>query len=151
VIKKEKEQYFSTFDIVKLLKIKRERLKNWIEQGFVKPYKQIETGPGKKSLFDIWHLYNVKLFEYLVDHGISRKEAAKWSQSRSPEMLKDLKGMRMEKPDFLIFKRKNGTITQVYYDYDVSNLRVDVTDDFDDIFILNFAKIRHQVDSAVKE
>jgi hypothetical protein len=142
-------KYFTTFDLLKILGIKRERLKHWIEEGYIKAYLQEETPNGNKSYFDIWHVYNIKLFMYLLEGGLSRQEAAKWSQANSPEMIKDLKGTRQFKPDFLIFKKKGGEIIEATYEYDRNEIHVRLDEDFDDIRIIDFRKIVDTVDRSV--
>lgn len=142
-------EYFTTFDVLKLLDLKRERLKHWIEEGYVRPYFQEETPNGSKSYFDVWHVYNIKLFMYLLEGGLSRQEAAKWSQANSPERIKDYKGMRQYKPDYLKFKRKDGKIIEATYAYDTNEIRVPLNEDFDDIIIIDFRKIIDAVDKAV--
>lgn len=76
---KDRHRLFTTFEIVKSLKIKRERLRKWLENGYIVP-KIHADGHGTKNLFTIWELYQIELFRYLVDHGFSRGEAAMYSQ-----------------------------------------------------------------------
>lgn len=66
---------FTTFDVERILEIKRTRLQEWINRGFVVPFKKAD-GKGDKTIFTHWDLYMVKLFEYLVNRGFSRVEAS---------------------------------------------------------------------------
>lgn len=65
---------YTTTDVAKL-GIKRERLKEWIAAKYISP-SQTASGPGTKNLFSLGDLYLLKLFQYLVERGFSRREAA---------------------------------------------------------------------------
>lgn len=69
------KEAFTTTDIA-LLGIKRERLKEWMLRGFVKPSIESATGAGTKNLFSLWDLYTIQLFQYLVECGFSREDSA---------------------------------------------------------------------------
>ena len=71
-----KNKTFTTTDIAERLNIKRERIKNWISEGFVRPSIKQGSGPGTKHVFSLWDLYMIKLFEYLLKRGFSRSEAS---------------------------------------------------------------------------
>lgn len=70
---------FTIFDIVKLLKIKRSSLKQWIERGFIRPSIQEADGKGTKNLFSVDDLYKIVLFEKLHFFGLAQKIAAKYA------------------------------------------------------------------------
>jgi hypothetical protein len=70
------KEVFTTFDIRENLGIKIDRLKDWMNRGFISPSIQKATGQGTKNLFSRWDLYSIKLFQYLIDRGFSRKDAA---------------------------------------------------------------------------
>jgi hypothetical protein len=62
---------FTTSDITRL-GVKRERLKDWLERGFIEPSIQKADGQGTKNYFSILDLYAIMLFETLTRHGFSR-------------------------------------------------------------------------------
>jgi len=66
---------FSTLDIVKTLGIPRERLRDWINKGFVRPTVPAE-GQGTKAMFTRGDVYGVKLFHILIQSGLRRENAA---------------------------------------------------------------------------
>ena len=66
---------FSTLDIVKKLNIPRERLRDWMSRGFVKPSQQAQ-GQGTKALFTRFDVHLVGIFRDLVDFGYKRSLAA---------------------------------------------------------------------------
>ena len=66
---------FSTFDIAKHLGIPRERLKDWMNQGFVRASIPAQ-GQGTRAVFTRVDVYSVQLFQTLINHGYQRKVAA---------------------------------------------------------------------------
>lgn len=67
---------FTTFDISKALGIPIDRLRQWIDLGFVNPSIQSARGRGTKALFSRRDLYTICLFRDLVDRGFRREPAA---------------------------------------------------------------------------
>ena len=66
---------FSTFDIVKLLGINREKLRDWMDRGYVNPSIPAE-GQGTRAVFVREDIYNICLFVELLKIGFKRKFAA---------------------------------------------------------------------------
>jgi len=67
---------FSTLDIVKALDIPRERLRDWMNKGFVKPTTPAE-GQGTKAIFTRGDVYCVALFQRLLEVGFKREDASR--------------------------------------------------------------------------
>lgn len=84
---------FSTFDIMKALSMKRDKLRAWMRDGFIKP-KYPAEGQGTKAVFTRWDVYGVALFNDLIDHGYKRKKIADYihnfirceEKSKNPEV-----------------------------------------------------------------
>lgn len=90
------KKHFSTFDIVKALRIPRNRLKEWLIHGFVQA-DQAASGAGTKALFTVLDCYAIALFKDLLDRaGINRNRAAH-IVTRTMERYKHL---RKVYPDF---------------------------------------------------
>jgi len=143
-------EYFSTFEAIKIIGIKRERLKDWLERGFLKPTRLEEIGPGLKAYFDRWGLYMIRLFHYLVEHGISRREASRWIF----EMSKDNSGghplgkLMQRNFGYVLVQRKGGEVVDLrFITGSLSGLRI--SEDFDDAFIINFGNVRKDVDEGI--
>ena len=66
---------FTTSDIGKALGIPRERLKDWMNLGYVRPKIPAE-GAGTKAIFSIQDLYKICLFQHLLNHGFRRDHAS---------------------------------------------------------------------------
>jgi hypothetical protein len=67
---------YTTFQIVKALNIPRERLKDWMEKGFVKPSLQQARGKGTKALFSLLDVYALALFKHLIEECHFTRDAA---------------------------------------------------------------------------
>lgn len=67
---------YTTFQIIKALKIPRERLKDWMEKGFVKPSLQQARGKGTKALFSLLDVYSLALFKHLIEACYFSRDAA---------------------------------------------------------------------------
>jgi hypothetical protein len=68
---------FSTFEVMKILNIKRERLREWMNNDFISPT-QPAFGVGTKALFNLLDVYKVGVFKKLVEAGINRRKASAW-------------------------------------------------------------------------
>ncbi|MBC8179712.1 MerR family transcriptional regulator [candidate division KSB1 bacterium] len=159
------KDYTST-DIAKL-GIKRERLKEWMARGFIKP-RVPAKGPGTKNLFSLSDLYLIKLFEYLVGRGFSRENANvivegylqavneifQKGDRRPTKYIALISATHDEGGSFL-------TLLDLDYSGDIikfsskvkltsANSETVTTVDMDDAIIINFEKIREQVNSALK-
>lgn len=71
---------YTTFQIIKALNIPRERLKDWMEKGFVKPSLQQARGKGTKAFFSLLDVYSLALFKHLIEEcHISRDAGCQFS------------------------------------------------------------------------
>ena len=88
---------FSTFDVMRILDIPRERLQDWIARGFIEPSGGKAVGRGTKNIFTLWDLCGIVLFQGLVDSGTPRKLAAdyyrKWKLNHTDISESDLDAM----------------------------------------------------------
>ena len=69
------EDLYSTLDVVKALNIPRERLRDWMIRGFIKPSLP-STRKGTISIFTKDDILKVALFHKLLNYGLKRKVAA---------------------------------------------------------------------------
>jgi hypothetical protein len=100
---------FSTFDIVKALGIPRERLKDWMNNGFVKPTVPAE-GQGTKAIFTRVDLYLTELFRDLLNKGFKRDRAADFTRKISERLKWKKEGLEegAERLAVIIFKYVHG-------------------------------------------
>jgi hypothetical protein len=71
---------YSTFDIAKILEVKRSSLQQWMDHGFISPSIIKAEGRGTKSIFSIEDLYKIEIFRALYSSGLSQKYASQISQ-----------------------------------------------------------------------
>lgn len=79
---------FSTLDIVKALSIPRERLRDWMNNGFVVPTTRSE-GQGTKAIFTRDDIYLVALFVDLRKKGFKRDGASDLIRKTSEVLRKN--------------------------------------------------------------
>ena len=72
----ENQETFSTFDTARILNLKRERLRQWANWGFIPGGMKVAFGKGYKIVWSRFQLYSISLFQKLVDAGLNRKTAA---------------------------------------------------------------------------
>ena len=73
---------FSTFEISENLNIKRTRLQEWIDKGYVTPSICRAKGKGTKALFSNQDIYHLHMFRELLDIGLNRYMAARIVRER---------------------------------------------------------------------
>lgn len=139
---------FSTFDVVKILDIKRERLREWMIQGFVKPAVSA-SGAGSKAEFDLLGLYKLGIFKRLVDTGMNRRIAAAWISTNSP--LNDI--VEAEKINMIVsLSRKNsGGRWICYFEPPWEISEDELKEDWDLGLIINFTKVREEIKNGIKK
>jgi hypothetical protein len=71
------ENEFSTLDIVKALKIPRERLRDWMNRSFIDPSVPAD-GQGTKAIFSLQDVYGVALFQALINSGFNRETSSRF-------------------------------------------------------------------------
>lgn len=72
------EQVFSTFDVLRILNIKRGRLIHWIKGGFIPEGIQVAWGNGSKTVFKLYDVYSIALFKKFVDSGLGRNVSSQY-------------------------------------------------------------------------
>lgn len=149
---------FSTLNVAKILKIERERLRDWIDREFIVPSIQKSKRQGDRSLFSVTDIYGIALFRMLVENvKMSRREASvfikKWHEH--PEA-------NIENVNIMTFTRLQGNkieATWSFIDDEVTknhktyiiDIPVKFANDspWDFILIVNFKKIKNEVDSIL--
>lgn len=69
------EKTYSSFEIIRFLNISKEKFRDWLNNGFIKPSMPSE-GRGKAAGFTTKDVYGVGLFRELINYGIPREKAA---------------------------------------------------------------------------
>lgn len=158
---------FTTFDVIKILNIKLERLQDWMKRGYIKPTYQEPLGKRMKSYFDRLQLYSIQTFKYLVENGITRKEAAEWTgeihqsvrtqfdaAKAAPNQKKENLDYLKQMPTFIIvykgpspYGKKGAMLVTKDKEHTIS---LDSSLKADAIHIINFKKITEAVDKRIE-
>jgi len=102
------EQVFSTFDVLKILNIKRGRLVQWMKGDFLPKGQQVPWGKGTKTVFNINELYSIALFKMLVDFGLSRTIAIEYMKDINWQwIIENDRGLLVVHPKKQIVEDKN--------------------------------------------
>jgi len=167
-------RYYTTFDIVKIIDIKMQRLQDWIKRGFIKPSHEEQVGRGIKKYFDRTDLYIIQLFKHLVENGITREEALSWTSNVKEAIKMDQLSLKIQlenredssqrlidwtkkMPNFIAFFKGGSPIfegvrdpdeyTTTYVDKrEECTLTFKTSSQMDTAHIINFSKIVKEVD-----
>ena len=152
---------FLAADITQITGIKRTRLQQWLERGFVVPSIQVASGPGTRNIYSRVDLYNIATFKKITESGLPRKVVAEFiSLGAVGSKMFDLELSEIT----LIFYVRYGDRTEAHaINGHVINLEhafAEITpegtkfypiEDYDDIYVINFKKIKRMVDQKIKE
>ena len=151
---------YTTFEVVKKMGIRQERLREWIDRGFIIPSIQKAQGRGTKNIFSRDDLYKLGLFQYLLSISLSRKRAAeivKYLYLSQPYLSFE--------PGTVVINLREEGLTMPYLDGKMTfdSIRIEpkgeaielsFKGDFDEIdsyVVINFSKIKRRVDTAFPE
>jgi len=157
------EDLYSTLDIVKALNIPRERLRDWMIRGFIKPSLP-STGKGTIAVFTKADVFGVALFGKLLEKGFKREMAAEYIEMvLSQNIYKAL--------NFILFKsviRNGKRVVEIEEQIGKSSLKVEIdekgnakvisgpfenpiAEEWEDIHILNVGNLFKEVDTALRD
>jgi hypothetical protein len=155
------EDLYSTIDISKALNIPRERLRDWMVRGFIKPSLP-STSKGTIAIFIRTDVVCVTLFMKLITKGFKREAAAEYVDLliEYPDLTNSI--------NFIMLKSvvKNNDLDVVpFFSYGPGPLNLDIdkdrnvntsftdriieADEWDDIQIINVVNIHKEVDAAL--
>jgi len=152
---------FSTLDIVKALEIPRERLREWMNRGFIKP-SEPARGQGTKAVFTRIDVYGVALFRHLLTKGFKREIASEYVQAvilHDSACIASLKegvqtvfftfspGYPYPRTDFLY--GKNPSSLQAVGKAAGERFKEDNSSVWDYIIVINLAWLKKETDAAL--
>jgi hypothetical protein len=162
----------TTFEIEDKLGIKRNRQKEWLPR-YIKPSIEQADGQGTKNRLSRFDLCKMMVFKSLIERGFSRDEAGERLGILKPYVL-EAGGKELDDVAFLAFiTRREGKFTDpslvkpgVHTPFNIHYPDIIVAEDYDeliqdllaydplksesdDVVIINFKKIRDQVDGAL--
>ena len=142
---------YSTLDIVKATSIPIERLRDWLNRGYIEPTLP-SLGQGRKALFSDVDIYGIELFQKLISRGFSRQAAS--------ELIKRFTGLGsvLGATTHIIFARRK-TDGKEHIDVvhlagypppDNFNIMPILTQEgVEDVYIVNIQDIRDRVDTEL--
>ena len=145
---------FSTGDVVKITGVSRSKLQQWIESGFLEPSAQKasnqETSDHEtRTLWNTTDLYTIAIFKKIVESGLTR---GKVSEFLSKGILAEYK---VEETYFVLWIREGDRMERAALLTNTGKVNlVHVAEslnmpDFDDAYIMNFHKLKKEVDDAI--
>jgi hypothetical protein len=140
---------FEASDITEITGVKRPRLQQWLERGFIHPSIQKAEGHGSRNVYNRYDLYRIGIFKKLVESGLSRKLVASYLNATIPFILGS--------SGYCMFFRDGEKITCFMTSLD-SNLRsseeryyeMSGSKNYDDILVINFGAICGQIDQKIE-
>ena len=142
-------QEFSTFDVLKILEIERERLREWMNRGFIIPTVSAE-GQGTKAVFTILDIYKIAVFKKLLEAGINRKKASDLINT-NPKInsLEEVRNMNF----ILVLDKENGGAWTSYFEPNPPAFQKenDISEDsnWNIGILINFKKLRAEIESSI--
>lgn len=133
------EKRYVTTDITRALDLPFQRFRDWVDRGLVKPSIP-SPGQGVAAGFTLWDIYMVQAFLMMTRDGFTRDTAAELLHA-IPDDQVGIKG------DRLSFMRSGGEVSAYLLDDPMSAI---LRHDYDDLYILNFRKIREFVDAKLE-
>ncbi len=143
---------FFTGAVTKITGVKRNRLQQWIDHGYVLPSVRRAQGRGK-SQYNIWSLadvYTIAMFKALAEKGWSRSVVDSFL---SQGQLTD--DAPLDEINFILFLRRGKKVRSRYIYGD--DLEIDFAyqaeemgmESFEDAYLFNFWGLKRQVDKAI--
>ena len=152
---------FKAADVVKITGVKRTRLQQWLERGYIHPSIQVASGHGTRNIYNKIDLYNIAIFKKITESGFSRELASKFISMgviTAEQVDKHDTGAAMAL--FILFMRRDDEVKSrlMYYDkedevgvLDIRHLMGELKmEAFDDIYIINFPLIKDQIDQRIE-
>ena len=145
---KKLENEYSTSDVMQIIGVKRERLREWTSQGFVKP-KTKASGTGSKAIFGLLDLYKIAIFKRIVEAGVSRRMAAKWIDSNP--VINNLQKLKDVNFVLLLINKEGGGSWISYFEPPWKLYEKDMIKKWEVGILINLKKINNDVQERLKE
>lgn len=126
------EEKYTIKDLVVGLGIPRERLKEWIGRGYIKPAFKVSRGSREFSYYSVGDLYRIALFDYMVtkiklSRELSSRAISSWAK------IPDLSRINFSTVEYVCFYQKAEELQAKFVFKDRS--------DYDAVFVINFKGI----------
>jgi len=124
-----------------ILNIKTGKLREWISRGYIKPAYPA-TSRGSANTLDMENIYQIALFDHLLRLGLSREKAAK---------IIRVQGDPLNQNKEIIVSALSDSQAYSNVNQKKSKLVISTDRNLDDLFVINFRKIKEYVDNIFNE
>ena len=138
--------------VTEITEVKRPRLQQWMDLGYIKPSVESATGHGSRNQWSREDLYKIAIFKKIAESGLSRKVAA--------DLIKSISiGDHIVKPGFCLWYVRNRGESRIALtlassrDHTLQDMLEEVGFDhpsFDDCYIVNIDRIVSAIDKKIK-
>ena len=124
-----------------ILDIETGKLREWVSRGYIKPAFPA-TSRGSANTLDRKNIYQIALFDHLLKLGLSREKAAK--------IIKVQDDPPNDEKEIIISPLSDSKVYSAV-NQEKSELIISTSKDFDDLFVINYKKIKDYVDGIFSE
>ena len=141
---------FQSRDVERITGVKNKRLWAWIDRGFIVPSIQQAEGPGTRNIWSRNDLYSIAIFKKLSESGWAKKLIADYMQMGIIPSEITADGIK-----YVFFVREGERVESALISADSMDVEIPRIveqmgmEGFESIFIINFKKIKRQVDLKV--
>jgi hypothetical protein len=149
---------FASTELIKSVDIEQGRLNSWIVQGYIRPSIHEGERPGDHHVWSELDVYNMALFKKIIEGGFSRKIAFGFIGQGVISENVDLDSI-----GFILFARAGDRTDSAVIVYEPDDdLKLDIEHvltqfdmferdrQFDDLYLVNFKKLRHEIDAKIE-
>jgi|GEM_PF-6882678 len=141
-------EWFTTPEVAKILGLRIVTLQDWIVRGYVVPQEQ-GVGYGSKHHFSKKGILQIRLFRYLVDNGLSRKEA-----TRRVELFSRIHpSQKALERGFLQFTRNGDEISVDFLpepDGNKDSITAQIKTKTEEVHLINLGMLMDEVDQLLR-
>jgi hypothetical protein len=105
------KESFSTFEVCKIVGVKYQRLRTWIDSGFIQPSIRRAEGIGDRTAFSAHDLLVLVIFVELLAEKFSR-ETANSRAKGAADYIRYAQGNDLDKCDYLLFDKDDPIQTE---------------------------------------
>ena len=144
---------FTASQITQITGVKRTRLQQWLEKGYLSPSIQQASGHGTRNIYSIVDVYSIAIFKKIIESGLSRKVVADMLEKSFIDFAADEAGVN--DIEHIVYIRK-GDHTEALA-ICVPEIKLDLLStnnlmkNYDDAYIINFRKIKQETDKRIHE
>jgi hypothetical protein len=148
---------FLAADIERITGVKRNRLQQWIEYGFITPSIQEASGSGSRNVWSRADLYSIAIFKKVTESGLSRDIV---SDLLTIGVFGDLSDEQIGRISYLVYMRGGERTAACGVEFErgeeplldlVSIQKSQGLKFFDDCYILNFPQLKREVDEKINK